>query len=52
MVLTALLTAVGIAALVTVQTVPQYATSVTFFITTLMTAWRMPIRVVCSPSNG
>ena len=34
MVLTALLTALGIAALITVQTVPQYATSVTFFITT------------------
>jgi capsular exopolysaccharide synthesis family protein len=34
MVLTALLTAVGIATLITVQTVPQYATSVTFFITT------------------
>ena len=34
MVLTALVVALGIATLITVQMVPQYATSVTFFITT------------------
>jgi capsular exopolysaccharide synthesis family protein len=34
MVLTGLLAALGIATLITVQTIPQYATSVTFFITT------------------
>ncbi|MEU4423049.1 polysaccharide biosynthesis tyrosine autokinase [Actinoplanes sp. NPDC024001] len=34
MVLTGLLGALGVAGIITVQTVPQYATSVTFFITT------------------
>jgi len=34
MVLTAVLAALGIAVLITVETVPQYATSVTFFVTT------------------
>ena len=46
MVLTALVAALGIAMLITMQTVPQYATYVTFFITTPTNG------VTSSPSSG